>query len=202
MSVETVRVGNEVRPGHVIKSDGRWYEVLAAGPWRTPAGPYDPDGSRSAEVRDSAGHETVITVRAGATYPTLDHFPRRRGRPAVGPALTIRLPDELRERVEAAALPGETDLAATVRRLLDVAADLPPSALDTVRLALLDRAAEHDRMAKARQLGGPAGAGTRAAMHSARDLCHALAERVASHLPPGRVPLTVAEAFPNRRRQS
>lgn len=45
---------------------------------------------------------------------------RRRGRPPIGPALTIRLPDELRARVAAAALPGES-LAETARRLLDSA---------------------------------------------------------------------------------
>jgi hypothetical protein len=56
--------------------------------------------------------------------------PRGRGRPPIGRPLTVRLPDELRARVAAAALPGERDLAETVRRLLDsaTAAPRPPRA--------------------------------------------------------------------------
>lgn len=50
---------------------------------------------------------------------------RGRGRPAIGRPLTVRLPDELRARVAAAALPGEA-LAETARRLLD-AATAPPA---------------------------------------------------------------------------
>jgi hypothetical protein len=103
---------------------------------------------------------------------------RGRGRPAVGPALTIRLPAELRERVEGAALPGES-LADTVRRLLDLAADLPPSAVRLV-CAALDRAKPRP--------GSEITSGM-------------LAERLYAHLPDGGPPpLTVAEAFPNRRR--
>lgn len=52
---------------------------------------------------------------AGFTAP-----PRGPGRPAIGRPLTVRLPDELRARVAAAARPGEV-MADTVRRLLDSA---------------------------------------------------------------------------------
>lgn len=49
--------------------------------------------------------------------------PRGRGRPAIGPLLSVRVPDALRARIETARDPGEA-LADTVRRLLDESA--PP----------------------------------------------------------------------------
>lgn len=48
---------------------------------------------------------------------------RGRGRPAIGPLLSVRIPDALRARIETAREPGEA-LADTVRRLLDESA--PP----------------------------------------------------------------------------
>jgi hypothetical protein len=127
--------------------------------------------------------------------------PRRPGRPSIGPQVNVRIPPELRARIDAAALPGEA-LADTMRRLLDLAADLPPTALEDVAHALRVAAAHHARQASARREAGPARSDRRALLREAARDYEALAERLAQHAHAngGAPPLTVAEAFPNRAR--
>lgn len=106
--------GADVTTGQTIMHGGRWYTVLSMGKWNA-------QGQRPSRVRSTGGREGPLMIgRESAYLLAIPQAPRRRGRPAIGNPVPVRLTDAQTAAVARLTPPGGSR-AETVRRLVQEA---------------------------------------------------------------------------------